>query len=302
MNLIRIPASSAPSAPSALSASPVSPAIAKKWHHSNNRGKYFPSHPQTNCQSDMARQFAIAIGINQYRYYPQPLRFAECDAAAMAAYFQELGFDTVTRFSDRSPAVNHNPTLPERTNLLLALDAIEQKCLEPEDSVWFFFSGHGASQGNRDYLLPADGNPRLLADTAIPIDRAIRALRRCEAGNLVLILDMCRNEVHSKAVCTQTERLARKDRIVLLRSEYVQQHKIHQLVFSLSVLMTRVEQIQSEIEALPIEDFILLRQWFAEKDWLLWDRQLETDIADGKLDFLLKEAMAAKSEGTLQDL
>ncbi len=136
----------------------------------------------------------------------------------MAAYCQELGFDSVTRFSDRSPAVNNNPTLPERTNLLLALDAIEQQYLKPEDSVWFFFSGHGASQGNRDYLLPADGNPRLLADTAIPIDRAIRVLRRCEAGNLVLILDMCRNEVYGKAMGTQTERLAREEGIITLFS------------------------------------------------------------------------------------
>jgi hypothetical protein len=45
-----------------------------------------------------------------------------------------------------------------------------------------------------------------------------------------------------------------------------------------------------------------LRAWFAEKDWLLWDKQLEADVADGKLDFLLEEAMAAKSQGLLQDL
>ena len=50
--------------------------------------------------------------------------------------------------------------------------------------------------------------------------------------------------------------------------------------------MTQVEQIQAEIEALPQEDFIRLREWFAEKDWWLWDKQLETDIADGKTTLL----------------
>jgi hypothetical protein len=54
--------------------------------------------------------------------------------------------------------------------------------------------------------------------------------------------------------------------------------------------MTLIEQIQSEIESLPQEDFQQLRAWFAEKDWLLWDKQLEADVADGKLDFLLEEA------------
>jgi hypothetical protein len=66
--------------------------------------------------------------------------------------------------------------------------------------------------------------------------------------------------------------------------------------------MIQVEKIQAEIEALPREDFERLREWFAEKDWLLWDEQLEADVADGKLDFLLEEAMTAKSQGKLQDL
>jgi hypothetical protein len=66
--------------------------------------------------------------------------------------------------------------------------------------------------------------------------------------------------------------------------------------------MIQVEQIQAEIEALPPEDFERLREWFAEKDWLLWDEQIEADVADGKLDFLLEEAMAAKSQGKLQEL
>lgn len=66
--------------------------------------------------------------------------------------------------------------------------------------------------------------------------------------------------------------------------------------------MIQVEQIQAAIEALPREDFERLREWFAEKDWLLWDEQLEADVADGKLDFLFEEAMAAKSQGKLQDL
>ncbi|NEO46707.1 MAG: hypothetical protein F6K55_22345 [Moorea sp. SIO4A3] len=64
----------------------------------------------------------------------------------------------------------------------------------------------------------------------------------------------------------------------------------------------KVEQIQAQIDALSEEDFVRLREWFAERDWLLWDKQLEADISDGKLDFLLEEAMTAKSEGKLQDL
>jgi hypothetical protein len=66
--------------------------------------------------------------------------------------------------------------------------------------------------------------------------------------------------------------------------------------------MTTIEQLQTEIEALPEEDFVRLRRWFAEKDWELWDRQIEYDVAAGKLDSLLKEASEAKAQGKLRAL
>ncbi|MBI3959611.1 MAG: hypothetical protein HY328_12450 [Chloroflexi bacterium] len=66
--------------------------------------------------------------------------------------------------------------------------------------------------------------------------------------------------------------------------------------------MLQIEQIQSEIEALPETDFARLRNWFAQKDWERWDKQLAADTAAGKLDFLRKEALAAKAQGTLRDL
>lgn len=66
--------------------------------------------------------------------------------------------------------------------------------------------------------------------------------------------------------------------------------------------MTTIEQIKAEIEELSEQDFVRLREWFAQKDWLLWDEQIKTDADSGKLDFLIEEAMSAKREGTLQDL
>lgn len=66
--------------------------------------------------------------------------------------------------------------------------------------------------------------------------------------------------------------------------------------------MMQLEQLQVEIEALPPKDFIRLRKWFAEKDWESWEKQLETDVIAGKLDFLLEEALVAKKQGKLREL
>ena len=66
--------------------------------------------------------------------------------------------------------------------------------------------------------------------------------------------------------------------------------------------MMKLEQLQTEIEALPEKDFLRLRRWFADKDWLRWDNQLKKDIAAGRLNFLLEEAASAKVQGTPRDL
>jgi hypothetical protein len=66
--------------------------------------------------------------------------------------------------------------------------------------------------------------------------------------------------------------------------------------------MMKLEQLQHEIEALQESDFLELRKWFADKDWERWDKQLESDIEAGGLEFLIAEARAASSDGTLTDM
>ena len=66
--------------------------------------------------------------------------------------------------------------------------------------------------------------------------------------------------------------------------------------------MMQVEEIQAAIQALPPESFVQLRQWLLEKDWEEWDRQIEADAKAGKLDFLIREALAEKAGGNLQEL
>ena len=66
--------------------------------------------------------------------------------------------------------------------------------------------------------------------------------------------------------------------------------------------MSNVEEIKAAIEALPQADYVQLRQWFGEKDWEKWDEEIEADSKSGKLDFLIAEALAEKTKGTLKGL
>ncbi len=51
-----------------------------------------------------------------------------------------------------------------------------------------------------------------------------------------------------------------------------------------------LEQLEREILKLPPLDFRKLAEWVAERDQDRWDRQLDEDVAAGKLDLLADEA------------
>ncbi len=66
--------------------------------------------------------------------------------------------------------------------------------------------------------------------------------------------------------------------------------------------MSKVDQLKTEIESLPKEEFSELVRWLSEKDWERWDKEVEADSETGRLDFLVREALAEKAKGTLKDL
>ncbi len=66
--------------------------------------------------------------------------------------------------------------------------------------------------------------------------------------------------------------------------------------------MAGVEEILTSIESLSNEEFGRLREWFYERDWERWDKEIESDSESGKLDFLVKEALMEKADGKLKDL
>jgi len=66
--------------------------------------------------------------------------------------------------------------------------------------------------------------------------------------------------------------------------------------------MSKVEEIQAAIAALSRDEYVRLREWFSEREWEEWDKQIEMDSESGKLDFLGKEALEEKTKGKLRNL
>lgn len=66
--------------------------------------------------------------------------------------------------------------------------------------------------------------------------------------------------------------------------------------------MSTLEQIEAAILTLPSDEFEKLRRWFLDLDYQRWDRQLEQDVADGKLEALAEEAIAEFEAGDCREI
>ena len=66
--------------------------------------------------------------------------------------------------------------------------------------------------------------------------------------------------------------------------------------------MKTVQEIQQAILELPKAEYTELVDWIYERcecEWEEWDKQLEEDVAAGRLDFFKEKVLEAKRNGTL---
>ena len=148
----------------------------------------------------MGRNWAITIGINGYDNL-KPLKYAKKDAEAVSSFFRtSLKFEQIYSFSDDAAPIpgdrgvfKSQPTYAALSRFLRV--RFEQRdFLNPEDNFWFFFAGHGKRYKGCDYLLPSDADPGDVERTALSIREIGDRLRRSGAGNVILLLDACRDE------------------------------------------------------------------------------------------------------------
>ena len=61
--------------------------------------------------------------------------------------------------------------------------------------------------------------------------------------------------------------------------------------------MSRVEQLEQQVQQLDPQEFTQFRDWFLEFEWDAWDRKIESDSKAGKLDALARKVLDDHVEG-----
>ncbi len=65
--------------------------------------------------------------------------------------------------------------------------------------------------------------------------------------------------------------------------------------------MSTLEEIEDAVRRLSSKDLAAFRTWFAQLDADAWDRQIEQDVAAGRLDALADEALNDLRAGRCTD-
>ncbi len=131
---------------------------------------------------------ALIIGIGDYSSPLGPAVFADSDAQTFADFANEkLGIPTARI----KTLINEEAA--ER-DVLLALKRWLLRTVERgKTNVYIFFAGHGlaSDDGEKMYLLPYDGAPELLDDTAIARERLFSDIAAANPRSVTVFLDTC---------------------------------------------------------------------------------------------------------------
>lgn len=129
---------------------------------------------------------AVVIGIN--KYYPWPsLEFAVNDAKSIKNRLLKMGFDKVIELYD---------TEATRARIMRTLMDDLPTLMGPEDCLFVFFGGHGATEdladgGKEGYIMPVDADVTNFQGTGISMSSIHEMIKRYKAKHILFVFDSC---------------------------------------------------------------------------------------------------------------
>ncbi|MBR0192919.1 MAG: SUMF1/EgtB/PvdO family nonheme iron enzyme [Thermoguttaceae bacterium] len=138
-----------------------------------------------------ARKLALLVGVDDYVGVPS-LKCSVNDMITLKEALKKVGFveNDIQILITGTGNVRDMPTK----------EMIEQKVrqilssAQPNDMVFFAFSGHGLREGNTDYFCPPHVDQNNLERTCVSISRVMINLAQCKAKFKWMVVDACRNE------------------------------------------------------------------------------------------------------------
>lgn len=146
--------------------------------------------------------YALVVGIDEYVRPSIPrLRYAVADAKLFAQALQDVvRVPAANVLLMTSDTVDENRQ-PRLVNVAYQLGWLKER-LRAEDTLIFYFAGHGVTLAGDPYLLTEEADNRsalTLKVSALHGGSLLASLRELQIGNVWVVLDACRNHPRNKA-------------------------------------------------------------------------------------------------------
>lgn len=151
------------------------------------RQSNLPASPTPNFSvQERPEDLAVIIGVEIYSDIASKAPYAERDADAFKAHVRALGVP------ERNIALLKG-SKAGRASLEKNLESWLPRLAKPDSRVYFYFSGHGAPdvKTGQAYLVPWDGDPNFLENTAYPVARLYEKLGELPAKQVLVVMDSC---------------------------------------------------------------------------------------------------------------
>jgi len=143
---------------------------------------------------EIGKKFAVLVGINEYADSSiNRLNFCVKDIQD----FNDVLIDTARgKYEGENVKVlsGENEEKPTRNNILSKLTTMSRNA-NPDDSILFFFSGHGAEIEGKPCLLCSDSYRNAIEQTALSNELVRETMEKSLARVKVIILDACHSGV-----------------------------------------------------------------------------------------------------------
>ena len=149
-----------------------------------------PTIHRTDMDTNNGNGWALVIGINDYAKWPK-LQYATRDAEAVRQILiEELGFTPDKIVSLENEAATRNGILT------VFHDKFVEGAIKPNDRIFVFFAGHGATRrlsSGRElgYIVPVDSDPENFSIDAIPMTELQNISESLPAKHVLFVMDAC---------------------------------------------------------------------------------------------------------------
>ncbi|MDF1667784.1 MAG: caspase family protein [Planctomycetota bacterium] len=156
----------------------------------DNKGRVTKKEFEIQRSTAQGNVYALVVGINQYQDKGIiPLNFAENDAVAFADFLKKDKNSPIRNAENVMLLTGKKATGREIRKAIYK--HLVRKAVQKEDTIIFYFAGHGYSESNSCYLAGYDTEPTALKATALSQENLQGCWKDINAERKLLLVDAC---------------------------------------------------------------------------------------------------------------